>query len=74
MSTAWSPMTIAGRGEGFDSVDIIPNGMLASEKWESGETESQDMTTELRNYREMMSGKFTKGVLEFVHITAITVI
>ena len=33
-SRAWSPIAIATRGDDEDAVEIMPNGMLASEKCE----------------------------------------
>jgi hypothetical protein len=32
-SRAWSPIATAGRGVGFDVVEMIPNGRFAKEKW-----------------------------------------
>lgn len=43
-SRACSPMATAGRGDGEEAVVMIPNGMLASEKWDARGIGSQDVT------------------------------
>lgn len=42
-SRAYSPMATAGRGDGDEAVLMIPNGMLASEKWDVRGIGSQDV-------------------------------
>lgn len=42
-SSACSPMAIAGRGDAEEAVVMIPNGMLASEKWDVRGIGSQDL-------------------------------
>ena len=42
-SRACSPIAIAGRGDGEEVVVMIPNGMLASEKWDARGIGSQDV-------------------------------
>jgi len=49
-SKACEPIAIAGWGFGFEECEIIPNGMLAREKWESDGIKNQDFRAIVEDY------------------------